>query len=309
MRFLITGGAGFVGCHIAKQLLDENKGEVIIYDNLSSGKLQNIPTGCRFIEGDIRDSKKIEEVLEGVDVVFHNAAFVSIRNSYTMLKEEMDINCYGTQNILEGMVKQRVRKIVFASSMAAYGWPRQIPITEDCDLAPISPYGFSKARCELYCKIFAKRFGISYVILRYCNIYGIKQTLSPYVGVLTTFINQALSSQPITVNGDGEQIKDFVNVEDIAHANLLAMEYEKNDIFNIGSGIKTSVNQLADMVLSNFKDGKKIYMPLPEGEVDSICADISKAQNLLGYKAEGDLEKLLPQIIEWWKNNCYEKIS
>ncbi len=303
MKILITGGAGFVGSHIAQALLKENIGDVIVYDNLSVGKIENIPVGCNFINGDIRDAEKLVKSMDGVDAVFHNAAFVSIRGSYLRLKDELDINCNGTLNVLESMVKKGVKKIIFASSMAVYGCPKQVPVMEENDLSPLSPYGFSKARGELFCKIFAEQYGISYGILRYFNIYGIRQTVSPYVGVLTTFINQALNKKPLTIYGSGNQTRDFVHVQDVANANLLALSYESNGIFNIGSGTEESINKLADIVNNYLDNVGKIYKPAPKGEVDRIRADIRQAQACLKYNPGPGLQSLLPEIIKWWKQN------
>jgi len=297
MRFLVTGGAGFIGSHIAKKLMA--KGDVTIFDNLTVGTKDNVPAGCEFIIGDIRDRDRLSEAMKDVDIVFHNAAFVSIRGSFDKLRDDLNTNCIGTLNVLETAAAQDVRKIIFASSMAVYGKPEHLPVRELHPLNPISPYGLSKARGELYCKIFDEKYGLKSVILRYFNTYGIGQTPSPYVGVITTFIDQALKKKPLTVFGDGDQTRDFVWVEDVANANVLAAFSNVMGAFNIGSGVEVSINQLANMIMNRL-GGRSVYLDKPDGEISRIFADISKARKMLNYRPRGELEKLLPSLIDWW---------
>jgi UDP-glucose 4-epimerase len=302
MKFLITGGAGFIGSHIAEELLKTNKGEVIIFDNLSVGKKENIPKGCSLINGDITSQSQLTEAMKGVDIVFHDAAFVSIRASFDKAKltEELDINCTGTLNVLNAAVENKVKKIIFASSMAIYGKPLNIAAKEEDRITPFSPYGLSKLRGELYCKTFKEQFGINYTILRYFNTFGIKQTPSPYVGVTTTFIKQALEGKPLTICGDGTQTRDFVSVKDIAKANILAAFSNVEGTFNIGSGKETSVNQIANKIIEVLK-GNKTYIDNPPGEISRICADITQAKEKLNYTPTGNILEELPAIINWWK--------
>jgi UDP-glucose 4-epimerase len=185
--------------------------------------------------------------------------------------------------------------------MATYGEPQCLPVNEKHPLLPISPYGLSKTRGELYCTLFEEEFGIKAVILRYFNTYGPRQTRSPYVGVITTFINQALDEQPLSIYGTGEQTRDFVWVEDVADANLLAATRNVTGAFNVGSGVETSINEVADLVIKEI-GGKKIHCEGPRGEVNRIVADISKARSELGYEPKGDLSNLILQIIEWWRS-------
>jgi len=301
MKYLITGGAGFIGSHIAQKLIEQNKGEVVVFDNLSVGEKKNIPDGCKFIHGDIKNFDEIKDACQGIDIIFHNAAFVSIRKSFDHLDEDLETNCFGTLNVLKAASENNVKRIVFASSMAVYGAPEKLPVKEVDRTVPNSPYGFSKLRGELYCQSFAQNKGLEYVALRYFNTYGIKQTLSDYVGVTTIFINQALEKKPLTVFGDGSQTRDFVWVEDIAEANLLAAFSDKQGVYNIGSGTKISVKEIAENIIKEIGGEIKI-LPAPAGEIDHIKADILKAKEELGFQPKGDFNKVLPEIIEWWKN-------
>lgn len=298
MHILITGGAGFIGSHIAEELV--KKGEVVVFDNLSVGKKENIPKRCDFIEGDIRNENQLKKAMKDIDIVFHNAAFVSIRASFDKLREEIDANGIGTLNVLNVAVENNAKKIIFASSMAVYGEPKNVVVNESDSIKPLSPYGLSKLRGELYCKLFKEQFGIEYVALRYFNTYGIRQTPSPYVGVTTIFIKQALEGKPLTICGDGKQTRDFVSVKDIAKANIKAAFSDVNGIFNVGSGKETSVNQIADRIIE-ILGGEKKNIGEPPGEISRICADISKAKKYLGYTPKGDILEELPELIEWWK--------
>ena len=305
LKFLITGGAGFIGSHIAEKLIKQDRGEVVVFDNLSVGQKENIPQGCQFIQGDIRNKTEITKAIGGVDIIFHDAAFVSIRKSFDKLEEEFENNCLGTLNVLRAAEKNKVKKIIFASSMAVYGQPEKLPVSENHKTQPNSPYGLSKLRGEIYCQIFAKNTGLKYTILRYFNTYGIKQTPSDYVGVTTIFINQALNQKPMTIFGDGKQTRDFVWVEDIAEANLLAAFSDKQGIYNIGSGNQISINELAVGIKKEL-GGEIVYQEAPGGEIDHIEADISKAQKELAYQPKGDFFKILPEIIKWWQENKYK---
>jgi len=301
MKFLITGGAGFIGSHIAEKLVESRRGEVVVFDNLSVGQKENIPQGCKFVEGDIRDKEKLNKAMGKTDIVFHNAACVTIRGSFEKFQEIVNVNHRGTLNVLEAAANQKVKKIIFASSMGVYGEPEYLPVSEEHPLNPNSPYGLSKITGELYCQLFEEKYGITPVILRYFNTYGTKQILSPYVGVITSFINQALNKEPLTVYGDGEQTRDFVWVKDVAQANLLAAFSNAKGIFNIGSGKETSINRIADLIIEQL-GGKKVYLDEPAGEIKRMVADISKAKKILKYSPEGEVSDLLPSLIDWRSN-------
>lgn len=299
-KAIVTGGAGFIGSAIASGLINSGK-EVVVYDNLSVGKKENIPENCKFIKGDLKNKKLLKHAMKDCDVLLHNAAFVSIRGSFLKLRKEINSNCLGTLNAFESALNSGIKKIVFASSMAVYGHPKYLPVNEKHPLTANSPYGLSKIRGEQYCRIFEEEYGIKTVSLRYFNTYGVKQTPSQYVGVTTIFITNVLNGKPMIVFGDGSQTRDFVWVEDIAQANLLATESDiSNEVFNVGSGQRISVNEIANMI-KNAIGGQINYGKKPYGEIEHIAADISKIKSLLGYKPKGKFKEILPSIINWYK--------
>lgn len=301
MRYLVTGGAGFIGSHITELLLEEPDAEVVVMDNLTTGSRDNLFGGCTFVHGDICDRSALREAMAGVDVVFHNAAFVSIRGSFSRLRDDLLTNCLGALTVFEEAARVGVRKVVFASSMAVYGEAPLVSVTEDSPTIPISPYGLSKLRGEMYLRMLAGECGFEHVILRYFNTYGTRQTPSDYVGVMTTFIRRALMGEPIVVYGDGKQSRDFVHVRDVARANILAAGPGVTGTFNVGSGTTLSINELADVIL-DIIPGKKVYEPEPPGEIACIRADITRAREVLGYEPEGDLRRLCGGLITYWED-------
>lgn len=304
-KALVTGGAGFIGSHIASQLLERGI-ETIVIDNFYMGKREYIPSGARVVEADILHAEKLNKEFAGVDVVFHNAARVSIRHSVADFYDDANVNIMGTVNVIQAAIKNKVKKMIYASSMAVYGDAQSLPIDENHPLQPTSPYGISKLASEKYCLQMGRFFDFEAVALRYFNTYGTKQTLTPYVGVITIFINRLLQRKPPIIFGDGKQIRDFISVEDIALANILAME--KNcggEIFNIGTGKGTSVNEIAQLLIKHIDPHiKPEYGPLQVGEPGNSLADITKAKELLGFVSRYRLEDRIDEIIEWNKRNA-----
>ena len=301
-RALITGGAGFIGSHIVDALIKEGI-EPVVLDDLSMGKKENIPRGVKFIKASILDDKKLHSALEGVDVVFHEAARVSIRASVSQFLSDAQVNIMGTLNLIDQLKRSKVKKLIYASSMAVYGEARSLQIAEDHTLNPTSPYGISKLAAEKYCLELVGALGIDVVALRYFNTFGIRQTHTPYVGVITIFINRLLENRPPVIFGNGKQIRDFISVKDVARANILSMKRTcKKEVFNVGTGIGTSVNQIADLLLKYFGNRfSKQYAPEQLGEPGSSIADISKSRKALGFKADIRLKENIPEIIEWIK--------
>ena len=308
MKYLVTGGAGYIGSHIVRRLCSSpltaqagrRRAEVAVLDNLSVGSRENVPRACRFLRGDINDPAALKRALAGVNVVFHLAAFVSIRGSFDRPDDDLRDNCQGSLAVLRAAGEHGVRTVVFASSMGVYGEPARAPISEQDPAAPVSPYGLSKLRGEMYGRTFAKKYGYSFIALRYFNTYGVGQTPSDYVGVITSFVNMALNGKAMTIHGDGKQTRDFVWVEDVAEASILAAESGAEGAFNIGSGAEVSINEVARMI-QKCAGGEFVHVPAPGGEVRRMCADIGRARRDLGFEPRGTIASELPAIIEYWR--------
>jgi UDP-glucose 4-epimerase len=300
-KALVTGGAGFIGSHLSEALLKLGI-EVVVYDNLSVGSKENIPSKAYFVKGDILDRGTLLNSLKNVDVVFHLAAKVSIRASVDEFDEDARNNMMGTVNVLSCLQNSNVKKFIFASSMAVYAdSPRPEPLSETHLQEPISPYGIAKLASEKYCLLISKKLGIDAIVLRYFNTYGVRQTFTPYVGVITIFINRLLKGKPLTIFGDGQQCRDFVHVQDIVDANILAMEHGKgNQILNLGTGQGTSVEQLAHLLRKKINPGSQIqYEPRRQEELRNSIADCSRARKSIHYAYKRDLSGHIDEVIEW----------
>ncbi|MBI5375545.1 MAG: NAD-dependent epimerase/dehydratase family protein [Candidatus Schekmanbacteria bacterium] len=303
-RALVTGGAGFIGSNISKALLAQGL-KVTIIDNLSMGKAENIPEGATFIKGDILDESLLKEIIPSVDIIFHEAAKVSIRESVKQFYDDANNNLMGTLNLLKSCCNSSVKKFVYASSMAVYADSETcIPINEDYIKEPISPYGISKLASEKYCLNIANEIGMDCIILRYFNTYGQGQTLTPYVGVITIFINNILHGKPPIIFGSGNQKRDFIYVGDVVQANLKAMEWSgSKGIFNIGTGEPKSVNEIAGILCKKMNpDLKPVYEQEKQGELKNSIADLTKAKKDLGYYPSEKFEEKIDEVITWWKN-------
>ncbi len=297
---LVTGGAGFIGSHITEMLLEKGL-QVTILDNLSVGKKENVPDKATLVEGDINDLKTVRKLTTNCDIIFHQAAMVSIRSSLEKCYDDAQTNLMGTLNMLRACEKSNVKKFVFASSMAVYAdSPTAEPVDENFTKEPISPYGISKLAAEKYVHLLCRQNNMDSVVLRYFNTFGPRQTLTPYVGVITIFINKLLKGERPVVFGDGKQLRDFVYVGDIARSNILAMEKNiTQETINIGTGIPTNVNQIAELLISkidpdiSYKKGEEH----PE-ELKISFPDISKAKKVLDYEPEYRLEDKIEEVIE-----------
>jgi len=297
---LITGGAGFIGGHLAHRLVELGK-NVIILDNLSVGRKENTPQKARLIVGDIRDTGVVKSLMSSTEVVFHLAAKVSIRAAVEQFYDDADINTMGTLNVLRAARDAGCRKFIYASSMAVYGNPDYSPQNENHPLRPTSPYGVSKFASENYISVLAPMWGMDFVNLRFFNTYGSRQTLSPYVGVITIFIRNMLEGKPIQIFGDGKQRRDFTYVKDIVDACVLAAENDKSNFtVNVGTGIPTDINTIADLLSSclDYKLKPEHTPPVPGEPGDSI-ANTKLAEELLGFKAKWRLEDKIDEVIEW----------
>ena len=301
---LVTGGAGFIGSHIVEELLREGI-KVIVYDNFSIGKEEDIPKSTRIkvIKGDILDFNKLNDAMKNVDIVFHEAAKVTVRNSVSNFLEDAETNILGTLNVIKGMISNNVKKMVYASSMAVYG-EKNTPLDETDMPSPLSPYGISKHTAETYCINTSKSFDFNCICLRYFNVYGPRQTFTPYVGVIQIFINKLLNAESLIIFGDGNQVRDFIYVRDVAQANILAMKMDINrGIFNIGTGKGTTVNEIANILRNKINPEIEIkYEPARLEELKHSIADISKAKKMLGFEPKGFIEEKIDEIIEYNKN-------
>jgi len=280
---LVTGGAGFVGSHIADAHLPDN--DVRILDNFSSGKRENVPDGATLIEGDIRDDAALSEAMDGVDLVFHQAAIVSVARSVEDPTTSNAVNANGTLAILEAARRQDAR-VVFASSAAIYGAPDALPVTETESKDPSSPYGLEKLASDHYCRLYADLYDLPTVALRYFNIYGPRQSGGDYAGVIKAFTEQARDGGPLTVHGDGEQTRDFVNVADVVQANVLAASTDATgEAFNVGTGSRTSIRRLAELIRDEIDPSADItHVDAREGDIRHSVADVTKARERLGFE-------------------------
>ena len=291
MKFVITGGAGFIGSHIAKHLVEKNH-DVTVIDNLSRGRLENlskIKGEIVFRKMDILDFDSLKEVIFNSDGIFHQAALTSVPESFIQKEKYHNVNVKGTENIFK-LAKEFRKKVVYASSSSIYGNTTTIPIHENSEKNPINPYGVTKLDDEKLAKKY-HNLGLSVIGLRYFNVYGIGQT-NDYAGVITKFIDQInLNKSPI-IFGDGTHTRDFISVEDIAKANLLSMESKTDFSFlNVGTGISTSIKELAEVMIE--LSGKKMeinYDDLPLGDVKDSLADVSLAKRLINWNYETSLK-------------------
>lgn len=247
---LVTGGAGFIGSNVGKLLLDEGH-DVVVLDNLSSGYRCNLSPfrDVEFVEGDVRNHEIVSKVMQGVEVVFHLAASVGNIRSIEYPVQDSEINVIGTLHVLEAARHAGVRKIVFSSSAGIFGGLKYLPIREDHPAEPDSPYGASKLAAEKLCLAYAKLYDLEAICLRYFNVYGVNQRYDAYGNVIPIFAHRLLHGLPLIIYGDGEQTRDFVNVRDVARANLMAAEANGlSGAFNIASGTAITINHLASLI-------------------------------------------------------------
>lgn len=302
MRIIVTGGAGFIGSHVAERLLDRGH-EVAVVDDLSTGKPENIPEDVRFYERDIRSG--CSEVFEefGPEIVCHEAAQMGVRSSVRDPIFDAGVNVVGSLRILEDCVRYGVRKVVFASSGGAiYGEQREFPAPEGHPLYPVSPYGVSKLAGERYLHFYRVQYGLSHVALRYGNVYGPRQDPRGEAGVVAIFAGNLAEGKVSTINGTGEQTRDYVYIDDAVRATVLALEKEvPPGAYNVGTGVETSINRLYDMMLEI--SGKNIPPrrgPAKPGEQlrSSIAPD--KALRELGWRPEVDLSAGLKETMRFF---------
>ena len=307
MKYLITGGAGFIGSHIVRTLLEQGA-QVRVLDNFSTGRRENLD-GLRgrleVLEGDVRDARQVKDAVSGVDIIFHEAAFVSVPQSMDEPKICFDVNISGTSLLFDTARKAGVKRAVVASSAAVYGDSTAMPLVEETPLQLLSPYAVSKRVDEMYAELFTGSFGFDVVALRYFNVYGPRQRPdSQYAAAVPLFIRHLLDNQPITIFGDGGQSRDLINVHDVVRANLIASEHSAapGKIFNICTGIETRLLDLLDVLDELFPNAPKPVFAEPRaGDIYRSLGNPQKAADLIGFRAQVHLVDGLKEIVEWMR--------
>ena len=298
MKILVTGGAGFIGSHIAERMLEKGH-HVVVLDSLYKKSKWQVPDDVTFIKGDVRDEKLLKEVSQGVDCIFHQAALVSGIESFEKPKETMEVNVNGTLNVLASALENNAKKVLFASSCAVYG-NNPAPHKENTSLFPESPYAISKRNAENLLKVYSEKHGLKTTALRYFNVYGPRQDWdSSYSAVIPLFIKKALNNEPLIIYGDGLQTRDFISVYDIVSANELLMEKGDREVFNIGSGTEITLNKLAEMIIELTKSKSEIiHQPVREKDIYKSRADISKIKEI-GFEPKINLKQGLEELINY----------
>lgn len=302
-KIVVTGGLGFIGSHLIEKLSEDNL--VVVIDDQSTGKIENIKhlnlSNIDTTLGDIT-SINLDELFDGIDYVFHEAAVTSVQKSVDDPLTSNEVNITGTLKVLEAAKNADVKKVVLASSSAVYGDTESLPLTEDDPINPLSPYAVGKATGELYCNVFSEIYGLPTISLRYFNVFGPRQDPnSQYAAVIPIFIDKILKNESPVIYGDGEQSRDFVSVKHIVAANIMAAESKLTGAFNIGLGKSTTINQLVEMINEIIgKDVKPVYEKERSGDIKHSLADISKAK-LLGYDPKADFKEELKETVEWFK--------
>jgi nucleoside-diphosphate-sugar epimerase len=303
-RYLITGGAGFIGSHLVKHVLGAG-GNVRVVDNLSTGsakRLNQIRDSVELVTGDLADNSVAAEVVKDVDYVLHQAAVPSVQRSVVDPVGTNRSNVTATLNLLENSRKARVRRFVYAASSSAYGDTEVLPKSEDMPANPLSPYALQKWVGERYCKLYHELYGLETVSLRYFNVFGPGQDpYSEYSAVIPKFTTKLLAQEPITVYGDGEQSRDFTYIDNVIQANLLALRAPNapGEVCNIGCGQRVTLNQLIQILEELLKVRAQVtYAPAKPGDVRHSLADITKARRILGYVPETEIEEGLRKTVE-----------
>ena len=308
-RALITGGAGFIGSHIAEELVHRGV-QVTVLDNLSSGHPENLAelkNNLTFVQGDIQDEKALAHVTKGIDVVFHQAAVVSVTRTVAEPVSSSAINDLGTLKVLEAARGNGVRRVVLASSSAVYGDDPQLPKIESMVPHPLSPYAVQKLTNEHYAFLYYRLYGLETVCLRYFNVYGPRQDpSSPYSGVISIFMTRATANAAPTIYGDGHQTRDFVFVKDVVQANLLAAIRPEaaGQVFNVGTSDSIEINRLWENIawLSSSRV-KPQYTEARAGDIIHSLAGIQKIKDRLGFQPSISFDEGLSQTFAWYKLN------
>jgi UDP-glucose 4-epimerase len=306
VKVLVTGAAGFIASHVADGCLNAGH-EVVILDDLSRGAKRNVNSKARFYQCDVRNREAVEAIFlsEKPDVVNHHAAQMDVRRGVREPHFDAEVNILGSLNVIESAVAHGARRFIYAATAGAgYGEPKQIPVPEDYPINPITPYGISKHTVEHYLFTFQFLYGLQYVVLRYGNVYGPRQSSQGEAGVFAIFSEQMLSGIQPVIYGDGEKVRDYVFVSDVVAANVAALSSGTNEIFNIGSGIATKDLEIFEQVRNLL--GKTAvqpqYLPRRPGEIDRISLDISKAARLLNWTPQVPLAEGAKRTVRYFQD-------
>ncbi len=313
MKIVITGGAGFIGSNLAAELSQEKDSEVVIVDDLSTGRIENLEKfnkNINLVRGSITDLNLLEGIFKDVDYVFHQAAIPSVPRSIKDPIASNNANVNGTLNVLVAARDSSVKKVIYASSSSVYGDTPELPKREDMMPNPLSPYAVTKLLGEYYCKVFNEVYGLKTISLRYFNVYGPGQDpYSDYAAVIPRFINRILENKPPVIYGDGEQTRDFTFVKDVVRANILAMKSDANGVYNIASGNRISINELAKVIMKLLgRNLKPVHEAPREGDIGHSLGDISKAARNLGYEPRYSLEEGLRGTIKWFSRLAVQNL-
>lgn len=312
MKYLVTGGAGFIGSHIVESLLEQGH-SVRVLDNFSTGKRENLDElAQRFdgkqleiLEGDVRDASRVGEAVRGVNIIFHEAAFVSVPQSMDEPQNCFDVNISGTSQLFDAARKAGVGRAVVASSAAVYGESDALPLVEETPLQPKSPYAVSKRVDEMYAELFTNSFGFEVVALRYFNVYGPRQRPdSMYAAAVPIFARRLLDHKPVTIFGDGGQTRDLINVHDVVRANLLASEHPNaaGQIFNICTGVETRLLDLLDVMYELLPNSPTHeFAAARPGDIYRSVGSPQKAADVMGFRAGVSLADGLKEVIDWMR--------
>lgn len=304
MKALVTGGAGFIGSNIVNALLELGHQPVVL-DDLSSGYRENLVAGVPFVEGDVRDLDAVARAMAGCGVVFHLAASVGNVRSIEHPQTDSAINVLGTLNVLETARAGRIDRVVFSSSAGIFGELKTLPISEDHPQDPDSPYGTSKLAAEKMCLVYNKLYGMHNVCLRYFNVYGPHQRFDAYGNVIPIFADRILKREPLTIFGDGEQTRDFVNVHDVAAANVQAgLAPDARGVFNIGSATRITINELARVMheIAAVRSDLR-YAPPRMGDVRDSLADVRAARAAFGFDPKTQMVQGLEEYWAWFSRD------
>ncbi|MCX8009679.1 MAG: NAD-dependent epimerase/dehydratase family protein [Ignavibacteria bacterium] len=303
MKILVTGGAGFIGSNVVDGFIDEGH-QVVIIDNLSTGKLENVNPKAKFYERDITSNLEDIFAKEKIDLVSHHAAQIDVRKSVNDPIYDANVNIIGTLNLLQNCIKFGVKKFMFASTGGAiYGEQDYFPADENHKLQPCSPYGISKLTIEKYLFFYNQTYNLNYTILRYANIYGPRQNPLGEAGVVSIFVDKILANQQPIINGDGEQTLYYVFMKDVVTANLITLNETISEVYNVGTGVETNVNELFKMINSFFNNKfKETHGPPKPGEQKRSVITSQKMFDKFGWRPSTDLQTGLKETINFYRS-------